>query len=276
MDPDIVSHYAMGVEEDRLSTWGRLERERTLDLLGRFLPPAPATVLDVGGGPGVYAVHLARAGYDVHLIDPVGLHVEQARAASAAQPDAPLGSAELGDARALAAGDRSVDAVLLLGPLYHLVDAKDRRRALREARRVLRPGGVLAAAAISRFGATIDGLATEAFRDPGFEAIVEADQRRGHHRNPDVTDRPEWFTTAYFHLPGRARGRGPRRRLRARGARRGRGRRPLPGRSGPLAGGPRAAGSPHARDRARGVRALLARREPTPARGRPRLSPARA
>jgi len=201
MDPDIVSHYAMGVEEDRLSTWGRLERERTLDLLGRFLPPAPATVLDVGGGPGVYAVHLARAGYDVHLIDPVGLHVEQARAASAAQPDAPLGSAELGDARALAAGDRSVDAVLLLGPLYHLVDAKDRRRALREARRVLRPGGVLAAAAISRFGATIDGLATEAFRDPAFEAIVEADQRRGHHRNPDVAGRPEWFTTAYFHLP---------------------------------------------------------------------------
>src|SRR5262247_763648 len=120
MDPDILTHYAMGVEEDRLSTWGRLERERTLDLLDRFLPPAPATVLDVGGGPGVYAAHLARAGYEVHLVDPVPLHVEQARAASAAQPDAPIRSVEVGDARALAAGDRSVDAVLLLGPLYHL------------------------------------------------------------------------------------------------------------------------------------------------------------
>ena len=52
-----------------------------------------------------------------------------------------------------------------------------------------------------RFAPTIDGLANEAFRDPGFEAVVEADLRRGHHRNPDLTGRPDWFTTAYFHLP---------------------------------------------------------------------------
>jgi SAM-dependent methyltransferase len=201
MDPDIVAHYAMGVEADRLSTWGLLERERTIALLGRFLPSAPATVLDVGGGPGVYALHLARAGYDVHLLDPVGLHVEQALAGSARQPDAPLAAAAIGDARDLPAADASADAVLLLGPLYHLVDAADRRRALQEARRVLRPGGVVAAAAISRFGPTIDGLANELLRDPGFEAIVEGDLRRGHHRNPDVAGRPEWFTTAYFHDP---------------------------------------------------------------------------
>jgi hypothetical protein len=64
---------------------GRLERVRTEELIARFLPPAPATVLDVGGGPGAYAVWLARRGYAVHLVDPVELHVEQAREASARQ-----------------------------------------------------------------------------------------------------------------------------------------------------------------------------------------------
>jgi ubiquinone/menaquinone biosynthesis C-methylase UbiE len=201
MDPDVSAHYELGVEADRLATWGRLERERTLALLARHLPPAPATVLDVGGGPGVYAVRLARARYDVRLFDPVELHVAQAREASARQPDAPLAGANVGDARALPAADQSADAVLLLGPLYHLVDADDRGLALAEARRVLRPGGVLAAAAISLFGPTIDAMVNGHLADPAFEAIVETDLREGVHRNPDPTGRPEWFTTAYFHRP---------------------------------------------------------------------------
>jgi hypothetical protein len=65
--------------------------------------------------------------------------------------------------------------------------------------RWLRPGGVLAAAAISRFASTLDGLLRGYLDEPGFEAIVERDLRDGQHRNP--TGRPEWFTTAYFHLP---------------------------------------------------------------------------
>jgi SAM-dependent methyltransferase len=95
--------------------------------------------------------------------------------------------------------DVGVDAVLLLGPLYHLTARADRLRALAEARRVLRPDGVLAAAAISRFASTCDGLLRGYLDEPGFEAIVEGDLRDGQHRNP--TGRPEWFTTAYFHLP---------------------------------------------------------------------------
>jgi SAM-dependent methyltransferase len=200
MDPEIAAHYALGLEADRLSTWGRLERVRTEALLERHLPTPPATVLDVGGGPGAYAVWLARRGYAVHLIDPLELHVAQAREASARQPDAPLAGVELGDARALDVADEAADAVLLLGPLYHLPDAADRARALREALRVLRPGGVLAAAAISRFAATIDGLLKGLFDDPVFERIVERALRDGRHVNPHR--RPEWFTTAFFHRPG--------------------------------------------------------------------------
>jgi SAM-dependent methyltransferase len=156
-------------------------------------------VLDVGGGAGAYALPLAREGYWVYLIDPVPLHVEQATAGSMDQPETPLAGAEVGDARSLSQMDASADAVLLLGPLYHLTARDDRLQALREARRVVRPGGVVLAAAISRFASTIDGLFNGFLADEEFEAIVERDLREGQHRNPD--ERPGWFTTAYFHRP---------------------------------------------------------------------------
>ena len=202
LDPNILQHYNQGVERQRLTTWARLEGERTRELLRRHLPPAPATVLDIGGAEGAYALPLARAGYRVHLIDPVPRHIEAARSASAGQPDAPLVAAALGDARHLpSVPDCSVDAVLMLGPLYHLVDAADRAAALTEARRVLPPGGVLLAAAISRFASAIDGLRTATVLDPAFESIITADLDTGVHRNPDVGGKPEWFTLAYFHRP---------------------------------------------------------------------------
>jgi len=196
---EIGAYYDRGEEQGRLGDWGRLEFLRTRELLGRFLPAPPATVLDVGGAAGAYALPLAAEGYDVHLVDPVALHVEQARAASAAQPDAPLASAVVGDARALPVDDHSADVVLLLGPLYHLTDAADRSRALHEARRALRPRGLLVAAAITRFASTLDGVAQGFLLEPGFEEIVERDLAEGQHRNPDA--HPGWFTTAYFHRP---------------------------------------------------------------------------
>lgn len=201
LSDEIASHYAQGVERDRLTTWGRLEALRTRQLLARFLPPAQAVVLDVGGAEGAYALPLAQAGYAVHLLDPVSAHVDAARAASARQAATPLASAEVGDARELPAEDGTVDAVLLLGPLYHLVKAEGRARALGEAHRVLRPGGQLFAAAISRFASTLDGLHAGMITDQAFEAIIENDLRTGVHRNPDVEGRPEWFTLAYFHHP---------------------------------------------------------------------------
>lgn len=162
-------------------------------------------ILDVGGAEGAYALPLCLAGYTVHLLDAVQSHVDAARAASIKQATAPLASATVGDARALPYDDASADAVLLLGPLYHLIEANDRALALAQAHRVLRPGGILLAAAISRFASTLSGLRERAIHDPAFEAIVEGDLRDGVHRNPDVAGRPEWFTLAYFHEPQRLR-----------------------------------------------------------------------
>jgi ubiquinone/menaquinone biosynthesis C-methylase UbiE len=197
---EVVSHYDLGVEQPRLGQGSsQLEFERTCEVIGRVFPPAPATVLDVGGGPGVYACWLARKGYQVHLVDFVPLHVEQARRASERQAADPLASATVGDARKLAHADASVDAVLLLGPLYHLTERADRLTAWREARRVLRPGGVVLAAGISRYASTLDGLRLGLFDDPAFAAIAESDLRDGQHRNS--TGNPVYFTTAYFHRP---------------------------------------------------------------------------
>lgn len=199
-DAEVAAYYAQGLERDRLARGaGALELARTQALLERYLPAPPAVVADVGGGPGRYAIWLAERGYRVHLVDPVPLHVEQARAAAAGRSDVTLGSAEVGDARALRLSDASTDAVLLLGPLYHLPDRADRVQALAEARRVCRRGGVIIAASISRFASTLDGLRGGYLEDPAFAAVAAGDRQDGCHRNP--TGNPAYFTTAYFHRP---------------------------------------------------------------------------
>ena len=202
IDPSIERHYDTGYEHSRLFPEGgpSLEFVRSLELLERLLPPPPALLLDVGGGPGTYAVPLARHGYTVHLVDPVPLHVEQAQAAG--RDPAAAFTAARGDARNLPGSDESRDIVLLFGPLYHLTLAADRRRALAEARRVLRPGGRLMAMAVCRFASLLDGLYRDWLDDPDFRPIVEQDLADGQHRNPDPVGRPEFFTTAYFHTPG--------------------------------------------------------------------------
>jgi SAM-dependent methyltransferase len=194
VDEGIRAYYERGDELGRLSSWGWLEFARTRELLSRHLPPAPARVLDVGGGPGAYSVWLAGLGYDVHLVDPVPLHLEQARAAASGSF-----AVSEGDARRLSFGEGSFDAVLLLGPLYHLVSREERLAALRQAGRMLAPGGVLAAAAISRFASIVDGLNLGLLGRADFRAIVEQDLASGEHRNP--TDLPKVFTTSYFHRP---------------------------------------------------------------------------
>jgi ubiquinone/menaquinone biosynthesis C-methylase UbiE len=200
LGPEAVLHYASGYEATRVTQGGgRLEYVRTQELVHRFVPPAPAVVLDVGGGPGAYALWLATLGYAVHLVDALPLHVELARQASAAQLTAPLASVELGDARTLAWPDHSADAVLLFGPLYHLTERSDRVAALREARRIVRPGGVVLAVGISRFASTLDGLFSGFLADPAFAEIIRHDLEDGQHRNP--TGHPAYFTTAYFHRP---------------------------------------------------------------------------
>jgi ubiquinone/menaquinone biosynthesis C-methylase UbiE len=194
--PEIIAHYQTYQEAHRLTgAEGRLEYLRTAEIVERHLSPPPAVVVDVGGGRGVYATWLARKGYRVHLFDVVPHHVDGARRTA----HRGMLTAAISDARALPVCDASAKAVLLLGPLYHLVKREDRIKALREARRILRPGGVLFAAGISRFASAIDGVMRDLLADPAFRDIVERDLVDGQHRNP--TKHPRYFTTAFFHHP---------------------------------------------------------------------------
>jgi SAM-dependent methyltransferase len=192
--PEILAYYDEGGEQARLANGtSRLEFARTQRILQRYLPKAPARILDVGGGPGAYAHWLTDQGCRVHLVDPIPRHVAEAGAGANGYTVAQ------GDARDLAEPDGSVDAVLLLGPLYHLPKRVDRLRALGEARRVLRPGGRLIAATISRFASLLDGVLGDRLADPAFAQVVEQDLKGGRHDNPE--NRPGWFTTAYFQHP---------------------------------------------------------------------------
>jgi SAM-dependent methyltransferase len=190
--PEVAGYYQLGREQGRLHApgGGSLERVRTQELIAPALPAGHLDVLDVGGAAGVHASWLAAQGHRVTLVDPVALHVEQATAAGV--------TAEVGDARALSQGDATVDVVLLLGPLYHLQAAEDRALALGEALRVLRPGGLLVAAAIGRHAAFLDMvLRFDRFTDPEVLPTVTRSLATGRFDGWEAA----LFTHAYLHHP---------------------------------------------------------------------------
>jgi SAM-dependent methyltransferase len=187
----ISDYYARDGEMDRLNLGrGRLEFLRTQDVLRRLLPPVPASVLDVGGGAGAHARWLAADGYRVRLVDPMPLHVQHANAIAGVE-------AVLGDARQLNEPDALYQATLLLGPLYHLPERRDRVTALREAARVTASGGIVAAATISRYAGLYDTLLRGRYLDRDVRRITDAELVTGVHEPFDQ----DLFTLAYFHHP---------------------------------------------------------------------------
>ncbi len=182
----LQDYYAALGEVDRLSRTavGRLEYVRTRELLEPVLPKS-GLVVDVGGGTGVHAAWIASERRPVHVIDPVPAHV-----ATAVQH--PWVTAALGDARRLDLQAGVASGVLLLGPLYHLPARSDRVQALREAARVVKPGGVVAAAAIARHASLLD-FASRGLLDQNRLARIRQTLASGVH------DAALGFTEAWFH-----------------------------------------------------------------------------
>lgn len=193
MDPRVFRRYEMSDEAGRL--WrpgiGELVRLRTWDILARFLPAA-GRIADVGGGPGTHAKYLVDLGYDVVVVDPVPGHVEAARTATGGRAECVVG-----DARQLQLDDASVDVVLLMGPLYHLQEPTDRIVALRDAHRVLKPGGRLLAEVISRHAWILDAMAKGIIDDPAVRAEFEVNIETGLSCDPDRLREGGFW--AYFH-----------------------------------------------------------------------------
>ncbi|MEU6247535.1 methyltransferase domain-containing protein [Glycomyces sp. NPDC047010] len=194
LEAEIASYYERGGERERLSrnARGRLEFVRMQDLLRRLLPGEGLDVLDVGGATGVHASWLAADGHKVTLVDPVPSQVEVAA-------QIPGVDAVVGDARDLPCGDAAFDAVLLMGPLYHLTDRGQRVRAVAEARRCARPGGLVAAVTINRTAGWGDYLLFKAGGDDkGISA--EASLRVVREGVLQFFDQ-DLFTTAYLAHP---------------------------------------------------------------------------
>lgn len=149
----VTQFYDQNVSSEwtRLSERHRTEFAVTLRALAEYVPPPPARLLDLGGGPGRYALELARQGYTVTLADISSAELDFARQQAQAQGII-LAEVMTLDARHLSPlSNASFDIVLMLGPLYHLLSLPDRQAALNEACRVLRPGGLMLAGFISRF-----------------------------------------------------------------------------------------------------------------------------
>ncbi|PST83438.1 SAM-dependent methyltransferase [Pedobacter yulinensis] len=198
IDPAIEEFYSGGSEEARLQLGlGPLELERNKELIGRFLPEGGGAIADVGGGPGVYAAWLANLGHEVTLIDPVTRHVAAARN-KAAKMRRPFRALEA-EARNLPLADRSMDLVVLHGPLYHLQERADRLKALLEARRVLKPQGVVLAFAINHSASTVVGLLNGMIHQPGFRDMCLAELQTGLHE--PLGNTPGMLPKAFFHRP---------------------------------------------------------------------------
>jgi S-adenosylmethionine-dependent methyltransferase len=153
-----IEHY---YDEDAHIEWQRLERHRTefavtMCILADYLPSAPQAVLDVGGGPGRYTLALSSLGYQVTLLDLSQGNLTLARQ-KAQESKISIAQYVHGNALNLSSfPPKSFDAVLLFGPLYHLLTEPERQQAIREAWRVLCPGGLIFAAFITRYAAFRD------------------------------------------------------------------------------------------------------------------------
>ena len=180
--------------------WDRLERHRTeyavsLRAMSDFLPRPPASVLDVGGGPGRYSIALARQGYSVTLLD---ISRESLNLARRKAKEAQASFANIVHANALdlsVLGSATYDAVLLMGPLYHLLSRDDRVLAIKEAMGVLKPEGRLFAAFITRFAP----FRYVANGDPAW--LAENPEYARQLLETGVHDRPTQFAKAYYVHP---------------------------------------------------------------------------
>jgi SAM-dependent methyltransferase len=199
IDRRVLGRYELIDEDARLWQPGKgdLVRLRSWDIFDRFLPRS-GRVLDVGGGPGTHAARLAAKGYEVTLVDPVPGHVELATKRASGRSTAPF-EARLGTAADLPADDESVDAVVLMGPLYHLVDRADRLAALNEAKRALRPGGRILAEVICRHAWVLDAAVKGLLDSPTVWSDFQCNIDTGLSQDPvSMADGSFW---AYFHRP---------------------------------------------------------------------------
>lgn len=204
IDKDVLAKYNAGIEKNRLREGlGLIEFERTKEILREQLPPPPAVIYDIGGGYGEYSYYLTVLGYEVYLYDISEKNIEMSFDLGK-KYKLSLTAAEVADARSIDRPKESADAILLFGPLYHIVEPEERLLCLKECHRLLKPGGVLFTAAITRYATAL--WATTVYDkaplldEDAFFDMIETEVKTGNHiKNPESSYRG--IGRSYFHLP---------------------------------------------------------------------------
>lgn len=203
IDNDVLAGYNAGIEKNRLhSGLGLIEFERTKEILREQLPPAPAVIYDIGGGYGEYSYWLTSLGYDLYLYDISEKNIEMSYDLGA-EYGLTLKTAEVADARSIERPDASADAILLFGPLYHIVDSGERQLCLKECYRLLKPNGLLFTAAITRYATTLWAITTydknALLDESAFYDMIKNEITTGEHIK-NTNSRYRGIGRSHFHL----------------------------------------------------------------------------
>ena len=197
---EIFEFYNNGAEINRLeSGLGIIEFYRTKEIINSYWPSKNLVVYDIGGGIGKYSQWLSEMNNDVTLIELAPNAVEYAKQNQNIEYSY---KAEVGNALNINKPDSSADVVLLMGPLYHLQNRKDRLKALSEAYRVLKKGGLIFIAGISKFSSTtwslsVYGNANNFIDDNIYFDMLKDELYSGNHNRP--REYPFIIADAYFH-----------------------------------------------------------------------------
>jgi ubiquinone/menaquinone biosynthesis C-methylase UbiE len=195
---ELENFYNKASEETRLEKgMGIFEFERIKELIELHISRPNSIIVDVGGGTGKYSEWLAKKGHNVHLIEPVLKHIKlaESRAKKLKNPF----SIAIGEAKTLPFKNETADLVILHGPLYHLQKREDRIAAIIEAKRVLKPGGIILGFAINATASSVVGLMNGMIHANSFFDMCKEELTTGIHNAPK--DFPFLLADAFYHKP---------------------------------------------------------------------------
>jgi ubiquinone/menaquinone biosynthesis C-methylase UbiE len=206
IDKEVLEKYNTGIERNRLRMdLGLIEFARTKEIILENIPPKPSVIYDIGGGYGEYSWWLASLGHNVYLYDISEKNIEMAEELASEYPGFTLKTMRVADARKINQPDNSADAIILFGPLYHIVDYEERQAALLECYRLLKNNGVLFTAAITRYATTLWAITTygvnnDLLGEPEFIKMIQRELKDGQHIKNEKS-KYRGMGRSFFHLP---------------------------------------------------------------------------